>query len=82
MVRGEQLDEAVWAEVCTLLRDPYRLEQEYRRRLEGPDGEVQATMLAELIPILLKFYYNHLMSTMSDLASYESSIKYFYYRNG
>src|SRR5512144_2016916 len=48
VVRGERLDEAVWAEVCALLRDPYRLEQEYRRRLEGPSLEAQDTMVAEL----------------------------------
>jgi len=48
VVRGKQLDEAVWTEVSALLNDPYRLEQEYRRRLEGPSGEAQATTLAEL----------------------------------
>ncbi|HYQ90690.1 MAG TPA: recombinase family protein, partial [Candidatus Competibacteraceae bacterium] len=31
-----------------MLSDPYRLEQEYRRRLEGPSVEAQATTLAEL----------------------------------
>jgi site-specific DNA recombinase len=32
-VRAELLEEAVWQDVCALLRDPGRLEQEYQRRL-------------------------------------------------
>jgi site-specific DNA recombinase len=31
-LRTDLVDEAVWEEVCRLLRDPGRLEQEYRRR--------------------------------------------------
>lgn len=48
VVRGDRLDEAVWAEVCALLKDPYRLEQEYHRRLESPMAAAQATLLTEL----------------------------------
>jgi site-specific DNA recombinase len=35
-VRLDQLDQAVWAEVCRLLEAPERLEQEYRARLQPP----------------------------------------------
>ena len=34
-LRADQLEEAVWQDVCELLKDPGRIEQEYRRRLEG-----------------------------------------------
>ena len=34
-VRMELLEQAVWEDVCSLLSDPQRLEQEYRRRLTG-----------------------------------------------
>jgi len=32
-----ELDDAVWQDVCELLREPARLEQEYQRRLQGKD---------------------------------------------
>ena len=35
-VRVEPLDTAVWEEVRRLLEEPYRLEEEYRRRGQGP----------------------------------------------
>ena len=35
IVRMEQLDAAVWSEVCQLLEDPSRVLQEYQRRLEA-----------------------------------------------
>ena len=34
-VRCTALNEAVWQDVCTLLRHPEKVEEEYRRRLEG-----------------------------------------------
>jgi site-specific DNA recombinase len=36
-VRAELLEQAVWDDVCSLLREPKRLEQEYRRRLGRSD---------------------------------------------
>lgn len=33
MLRMDQTDAAVWQEVCRLLEEPERLEQEFRRRL-------------------------------------------------
>ncbi len=48
-LRMDGLNEAVWAEVCRLLREPERLEAEYRQRMQPPtpagDGDaVQAQM--------------------------------------
>jgi site-specific DNA recombinase len=34
-IAAAQLDAAVWRDVCDLLREPTRLEQEYQRRLHG-----------------------------------------------
>jgi site-specific DNA recombinase len=48
VVRGELLDEAVWAEVRALLTDPWRLEQEYRQRLKNPSSEARAITLSGL----------------------------------
>jgi len=38
-VRTDLLDVTVWQEVCALLEDPQRVEQEYRRRLAPPDTD-------------------------------------------
>jgi site-specific DNA recombinase len=40
-VSAERLEEAVWADVCSLLSEPERLEQEYQRRL-APRGRRRA----------------------------------------
>ena len=40
-VRTDMLDQLVWQEVCALLEEPQRLEQEYRRRLQTPSKEDQ-----------------------------------------
>jgi site-specific DNA recombinase len=37
-VRTDLLEEAVWADVCALLKDPGRVEAEYERRLNGKDS--------------------------------------------
>jgi site-specific DNA recombinase len=43
-VRAPQLDDAVWEQVCGVLEDPWRLEQEYRRRLDQtPGGPLETT---------------------------------------
>ena len=36
-MRTQELDEAVWQDVCQLLRQPERLEAEYERRLQSKD---------------------------------------------
>ena len=38
-VRTDLLEEAVWADVCALLRNPGRIEVEYERRLDHKDSE-------------------------------------------
>jgi site-specific DNA recombinase len=48
VVRGECLDEAVWAEVSGLLQNPARVEDEYRRRREESPASTRADMRAEL----------------------------------
>jgi len=37
-VRTDLLDEAVWTDVCSLLQDPSRIEEEFRRRLREDKG--------------------------------------------
>jgi hypothetical protein len=40
------LDQLVWHEVCALLEEPQRLEQEYQRRLQAPDkGNENLTLI-------------------------------------
>jgi site-specific DNA recombinase len=39
-IRTALLDEAVWSDVCQLLREPDKLEAEYERRLRGQEEEV------------------------------------------
>ena len=38
-VRTDLLEEAVWADVCALLKDPGRIEAEYERRLHNKDTD-------------------------------------------
>lgn len=40
-VRTDLLEMAVWEQVCALLADPGRLQQEYQRRLQAPDTPYQ-----------------------------------------
>ena len=49
-VRTDKLDEWVWQEVCALLAEPQRLQQEYQRRLDKPgrDSEDLTTTQAQL----------------------------------
>jgi site-specific DNA recombinase len=44
-VRGDDLDAAVWQDVCELLRSPAELRDEYERRLD--DGEPKASFAEE-----------------------------------
>jgi site-specific DNA recombinase len=47
-VRTDLLEAAVWEEVCRLLEDPHRLEQEYSRRLQPSQGGKPQQELASL----------------------------------
>ncbi|MCA9193841.1 MAG: recombinase family protein [Planctomycetales bacterium] len=44
-VRTDKLDEAVWQDVCELLRNPQLLRKEYERRLTTPDGSGARNLL-------------------------------------
>ena len=44
-LRTDLVDEAVWNEVCKLLEDPTRLEQEYRQRLLVKENSTELTGL-------------------------------------
>jgi site-specific DNA recombinase len=48
VIRGECLDEVVWTEVCRLLQNPARVEDEYRRRREESPAGTRAGVRAEL----------------------------------
>jgi site-specific DNA recombinase len=47
-VRTDLLDLTVWQEVCSLLEDPQRVEQEYQRRLAPPDADDQGGVDTQL----------------------------------
>ncbi len=47
-VRTDLLDLTVWQEVCSLLEDPQRVEQEYRRRLAPPQDDERTSVDAQL----------------------------------
>ncbi len=47
-MRTDLLDLTVWQEVCALLEDPQRVEQEYQRRLAPPSGDEQSQVDAQL----------------------------------
>jgi site-specific DNA recombinase len=51
-VRMDQLDQAVWEEVCRLLEEPERLEQEYRQRLHpSQDPDEVRTLEAQIAKV-------------------------------
>jgi site-specific DNA recombinase len=45
VVRGEELDEAVWAEVCALLQNPSRIQEEYNRRMQKASPSASPSVL-------------------------------------
>jgi site-specific DNA recombinase len=52
-IKVAELDEAVWRDVCQLLREPAKIEAEYERRLRGQEGETHpsqnlSTRIAQL----------------------------------
>jgi len=47
-VRTDRLEEAVWRDVCSLLREPQRLAREYERRLAQPDRDQSIDSLKAL----------------------------------
>src|SRR5262245_58015812 len=53
-VHGSELDDAVWQNVCALLREPSRIEQEYQRRLRGEKNGDNADHLRKQIAVAKK----------------------------
>src|SRR5439155_26092138 len=56
-VRAQELEAAVWDDVCALLADPTRVEQEYQRRQQGQAGEgagAEAAALAKRVAAVLR----------------------------
>jgi site-specific DNA recombinase len=53
-VRSELLEEAVWDDVCAVLTDPQKLEEEYRRRLGGGDRPSQSAVAPPLDKLIQK----------------------------
>jgi site-specific DNA recombinase len=47
-VRTDLLDRTVWQEVCALLEDPQRVEQEYQRRLAPPEEHERSSVDTQL----------------------------------
>ena len=41
-IRAQELEDAVWLDVCRLLRNPQNLQQEYQRRLQASDSDPTA----------------------------------------
>ena len=79
-VRADTLEAAVWEDVCLLLNDPHRVEQEYQRRLtrkedgSGSDGETydrQISQLKRAIARLIDAYEDGLV----DRSEFEPRIK-------
>lgn len=53
-VRTDLLEEAVWNDVCALLQDPSRVEQEYQRRLIGHTSAKEQKGMQQLESLLQK----------------------------
>jgi len=53
-VRTDLLEEAVWGDVCALLKDPSRVEAEYTRRLSAKEGGEAAKTEAQLAALIGK----------------------------
>jgi site-specific DNA recombinase len=51
-VRCADLEEVVWQDVCLLLRHPEKVEEEYRRRLEGEPGDTAGQQVEPLTRLI------------------------------
>jgi site-specific DNA recombinase len=77
MVRADQLEQAVWEEVCRLLEDPRRVQAEYERRAseKGPEGgedlPARVRKLEQSIARLIDSYAEGLL----EKAEFESRLR-------
>jgi len=53
-VRTDLLEDAVWQDVCSLLKDPQRVEQEYQRRLKTKKRGVEWDSIEQLRALIKK----------------------------
>jgi site-specific DNA recombinase len=53
-VHAEPLEDAVWQDVCALLRQPQKIEQEYQRRLDDPPGATTPRGIEPLTRVIEK----------------------------
>jgi len=53
-VRTDLLEESVWQDVCSLLKDPQRVEQEYQRRLTARKKGVEWNSIEQLRTLIQK----------------------------
>jgi site-specific DNA recombinase len=53
-VHGDPLEAAVWQDVCALLREPHKIEQEYQRRLHHPPGATAQRSIQPLTRVIEK----------------------------
>jgi len=53
-VRTDLLEESVWQDVCSLLKDPQRVEQEYKRRLTTRKKGVEWSSIEQLRALIKK----------------------------
>ena len=76
-LRTDLVDEAVWKEVCKLLEDPSRLEQEYRQRLLAKEHSTELTGLEASLGRLrqgIARLIDSYAEGMSDKAEFEPRI--------
>jgi len=53
-IGAERLEEAVWQDVCDLLKHPQKIEEEYQRRLEDKPGQAAARGIEPLSRVIAK----------------------------
>jgi site-specific DNA recombinase len=53
-IGAERLEEAVWQDVCGLLKNPQKIEEEYQRRLEDKPGQAAARGIEPLSRVIAK----------------------------
>ena len=65
-LRTDRLDQAVWEEVCALLQEPKRLEQEYQRRLQATSKDQDALALLQAQSTKLRQGIARLIDTYTE----------------
>jgi site-specific DNA recombinase len=65
-VRTDLLEEAVWADVCALLKDPTRIEEEFQRRLKETDVDQEELARTAQLAQKVKRSIGRLIDAYSD----------------